>query len=383
MRNVRKRPTSGERLEALLSRLPGKAALTELAKSTLLVPPARLLTLYRHLRDRLHALGLCRTFHPDTVAVGVGGMAAESRGRVLLTSWLLGWAKARGVTAAVAAPPGEGHPPVMPYQVTPGDALEITGIETALLASYVPDVPLVIDASPIRGARTAMRAFAPDLLVLEDALADPRLAVGITLAILSPDDLGPGWNQMFPAGHWRRDISALARADAFCIFAAPHLQATAMAMAQKRLGTFGKPVFGLSFTIWRWHGPEGPVPREALAGEPYIAVLGESDRDMLPEMLRRQMGASPRMVFFVHDRHRFTLQDYESLRADALRLKTKNILTSPRLAIKLAQAEEALDGFAVWTYDPEVVFGPSLFTDVPFLSWWEAAYAAAGKKHTP
>ena len=93
-------------------------------------------------------------------------------------------------------------------------------------------------------------------------------------------------------------------------------------------------------------------------------------------MLRQQLGTAPRLAFFVHERHRFTRQDFEHLYADATRLRVPNILTSPRLALKLRSGGDTLAGLSVWTYDPEVLFGPSLLTAVPFLAWWEAAFAA-------
>jgi tetraacyldisaccharide 4'-kinase len=298
---------------------------------------------------------------------------------VLLTSWLLGWAKARDITSAVTAPVEDGSPPAAPFQVLSGGDPRQSGIETGLLARYVPWGRILIDSDPIRAAQSAIRSFAPDMLVLHDALGDPRLSRDLDLAILTPADLGPGFNRVFPAGNWRRDVSALARASAFCIFAGPMVLDEAMAAAKRRLADFGRPVFGMTFRIWRWRGPDGPTRTETLAGKPYIAVFGESDRDMLPEMLRRMLGAAPRFSFFVHDSHRFTRQDFENLRADAGRLQVTNILTSPRLELKLRRGRDMLDGFTVWTYDPEVVFGPTLFCDVPFLPWWEAAYAAATK----
>jgi tetraacyldisaccharide 4'-kinase len=81
------------------------------------------------------------------------------------------------------------------------------------------------------------------------------------------------------------------------------------------------------------------------------------------------------MAFFVHDRHRFTRQDFEHLRADAVRLRTAVAVTSPRFDLKLRQGAGQLGGLSVWTYDPEVVFGPRLLTDQPFLAWWESRLA--------
>jgi tetraacyldisaccharide 4'-kinase len=384
MRNTRRRKTEGRpRPSVSISTRQPLAEYVKRALRALLVPPSRLFALYQRLRRKAHALGLLRTCRPQAATVGVGGLSADCRGRVLLTSWLLGWAKARGVGAAVAGPLGDGHPPALPFQVTPGGDPAESGIEAALLASYDPAGRFIIDSDPARAATTAVRSFAPDLLLLEDVFADARLAKDIELAILTPDDLGPGWDKVFPAGAWRLDATALARASAFCVFAGPLSLDAAMETARTRLAPYGRPVFGLTFSIWRWRGPDGPASAETLAEEPYIAVLGASDRDILPELLRRNLGASPRLAFFIHDRHRFTRQDFENLRADAERLRVKTILTSPRLALKLRQGGPALDGYAVWTYDPEVVFGPTLFTDVPFLSWWEAAYRAVSReRHT-
>ena len=344
MAGARRRPEGrNHRPSAFFSPRDRIVALLRRLLLALMVPVSRLYALWLRLRVRLHAMGLCRTCRPDAVVVGVGGMSAESRGRELLTSWLHGCAGSQDVGAAVVAPLAEANPPVLPFQVSPGGDPYDSGIEAALLASYVPAARCLVDAAPLRAATAAMQAFSPHMLILQDALGDPRLRRDTELAILTADDLGAGWNRVFPAGSWRRDASALRNASAYCVFAGPA---------------------GLD---------------AALAASPYIAILGESDRELLPDMLRRHIGASPRMIFFVHDRHRFTRQDFEFLRADAERLKARNILTSPRFELKLRQGGTGLYGHAVWTYDPEVVFGPSLNTGQSFLAWWESAFLSAAK----
>ncbi len=375
----RRRPEGRNRPSAFFATRFGPKELARRLLVALMLPVSRLYALSRRLQLRLYALGLCRTCRPRAVVVGVGGMSAESRGRVLLTSWLLGWARAQQVEAAVVAPLGEGRPPFLPHQVAPGGDPDDSGIEAALLASYAPDVRCLVDADPIRAAVAAMREFSPHMLVLQDALGDPRLGRDADLAILTAEDLGAGWDRVFPAGAWRRDASALAGAAAYCVFAGSANLEAALQAADNRLGHRGKPIFSLSFDIWRWRGQGGSVAARELADSPYVAVLGESDRDLLPPMLRDHIGVAPRMIFYVHDRHRFTRQDFESLRADAVRLKARNILTSPRFELKLRQGGDALAGQAVWTYDPEVVFGPSLHTDVPFLTWWESVFLAAAR----
>lgn len=377
MKNVRRR--KGKR--------PGPAAVVtaprlsaaELARKLgcgLLVPPSWLFACYRRLEARCYARGLCHACDPGRPAVAVGGLTADGRGRVLLTSWLLGWAEARGIRTAVTVPRGDASPPALPFVVPPdGDPWE-SGMEAALLARYTQGGHILMDTDPVRGVRDAVGRYDPDLLVLQDAVADPRVRRDMTLAILTPDDLGSGWNRTLPAGGWRTDASALARASAFCIFAGQEHLPAAMATAKRRLGHFGRPVFGLSFAIWRFRGPAGEATAAELGESPYVVVLDEADREVVPDMLRQQLGTAPRLAFFVHERHRFTRQDFEHLYADATRLRVPNILTSPRLALKLRSGGDTLAGLSVWTYDPEVLFGPSLLTAVPFLAWWEAAFAA-------
>ncbi|QAZ69267.1 tetraacyldisaccharide 4'-kinase [Solidesulfovibrio carbinolicus] len=339
----------------------------------LLVVPGQAVAGYRRLEARAFGLGLGKVCRPAAATVAVGGMSPDCRGRVMLTSWLLGWAAARGVSTAVAGPVGDGCPPASPFQVLPGSSLDEAGIEAALLARYSPDGRFLIDADPRIAAAAAVRAFAPSMLVLQDALGEPRLRRDLELAILTPDDLGPGFGRVFPAGSWRRGADALSRAAAFIIHAGPQSLDAAMAAAERRLAGYGKPIFGMTFSLWRWRGPDGPAP--APAGQPYVAILGETDRDSLPDLIRADLGAQPRMAFFVHDRHRFTRQDFEHLRADAVRLRTAVAVTSPRFDLKLRQGGSQLSGLSVWTYDPEVVFGPRLLTDQPFLAWWETRLA--------
>lgn len=342
-----------------------------------LLLPAKLLGLWRRLESWFYGLVPGRVCRPGAVTVTIGGMGRECRGRVLLSAWLLGWAKAGRLTAVVCAPPGDGHPAVRPLQVVPETDPAASGTEAGLLTRYLPEGRILIDTAPGRAARTAERTFAPDLLLVHGMLGDPRLASDIALALLTPDDLGHGFDRLVPAGMWQRNASTLRRASAFCVFAGPQALQAAMTAAEQRLQTYGKPVFGLTFRLWRWRGTDGTAAIEALSGEAYIAVLAESDRELMPELFRELLGVPPRLVFFVHDRHRFTRQDFENLLADATRMRVKTILTTPRLELKMRQGAELLDDLSVWTYDPEVVFGPTLWCDTSFLSWFEDAFVAA------
>lgn len=205
MRNTRRKKTEGRpRPSVSLATRQPIAEHVKRALRALLVPPSRLFALYQRLRRKAHALGLLRTCRPQAATAGVGGLSADCRGRVLLTSWLLGWARARGVGAAVAGPLGDGHPPAVPFQVTPGGDPDESGIEAALLASYDPAGRFIIDSDPARAATAAVRSFAPDLLLLEDAFADARLKKASSWPSLPPTTWGRAGTRSFrPApGAW-------------------------------------------------------------------------------------------------------------------------------------------------------------------------------------
>lgn len=284
MKRARRRREGRKRPSAFFSDLPSLDALARTAGRRLLVPPSRAYGLIRRLDALLYDRGLRRRFHPEVPTVAVGGMTADCRGRVLLTSWLLGWAASRGVATAVICPRREAGSPELPLAVRPGQDPWECGLEAALLGRYTPDGHILVDADPVRAAKAAVSRFRPELLVLQDGLTECRLGRDISLAILEVRDLGPDWDRPLPAGPWRGDVSFLARATAFCVYAGPLGLPAALLAADKRLSAFGRPVFGMTFDIWRFRGPAGPVAASAIAAEPYIAVLGESDREILPEL---------------------------------------------------------------------------------------------------
>jgi tetraacyldisaccharide 4'-kinase len=340
--------------------------------STLLVPPARLYGLGVRLSRRLAA-----THVPDIPCVGVGGMRRGIPGTVLLTSWLLGFAEHHGLRAAVAVSPLRGGRDGQTLRATPDADPDVIDAQAVALSMYAPQAAVLFDPSPARAARSAKGAFRPDILIAHDILAFPALAATPQIVVLGQDDLAAGFGRPIPAGRWREDASALRRADIFAVYMPAQRFTEQHGLIEKRLSRYGKPVVSLCPRAWRLRQTAGRQTAADLGGEPYLLVTSESERRTTPWALSALL-PPPRLSVIFPDGHRFTVQDLRQVLADASRLKCPHVVCPPVTAIRLAPRLAALDekrAVTLWTYDPDVIFGPSLAEGDSFRDWWIEAWS--------
>ncbi|MDQ7831801.1 MAG: tetraacyldisaccharide 4'-kinase [Desulfovibrionaceae bacterium] len=339
--------------------------------STLLVPPALLYGLGMRLARRL-----ATPCDPGIPCVGVGGMQPGLPGTVLVTSWLLGWADHHGLRTAVIAPPWRKGGETQTLRATPGADPGLIDAQAIALSMYAPRAAVLCDPDPRRAVESAIGAFRPDLLVAHDGLSLPHPARGLQIVVLGQDDLTTGFNRPIPAGRWREDASALRRADMFVVYMPPGRFAEQAGLMEKRLSRYGRPVVGVSPRAWRLRQVAGRQTAQDFAGEPYLLLTTESERRTTPEALAALLPA-PRLSVIFPDGHRFTVQELRQVLHDATRLKCPRVVCPPVTAIRLAARLAALDGgdaVALWTYDPDVVFGASLPQGESFRDWWQAAW---------
>ncbi|QLA18495.1 tetraacyldisaccharide 4'-kinase [Desulfolutivibrio sulfoxidireducens] len=337
---------------------------------TLLLPPARLYGLYMRLARRMG-----RPAVPGVPCVGVGGMQPGYPGAVLVTSWLLGWASHHGLTATVTTTPLRGGHPGRTLRATPDADPEAIDAQAIALSMYAPHAAVLSDADPRQAVAAALGAFRPDVLLAHDGFSRISPARDIQIAVLGQDDLGSGFNRPVPAGRWREDASALRRADVFVVHMDPERFEQQAERIGKRLSRFARPVVSVFPRAWRLRRAGGRETARDFGGEPYLLLTTESERRTTPHALSALL-PPPRLSVIFPDGHRFTVQDLRQVMHDATRLKCPRLVCPPVTAIRLAPRLAALTGDAValWTYDPDVVFGPSLTPGDDFRDWWEAAW---------
>jgi tetraacyldisaccharide 4'-kinase len=337
----------------------------------LLAPPAALASLSRRVRASLYAMGLLPSWRPPVPSVCVGGADPAARGKVMLTAWLMGWARARGIVPAAVVSTGEAAPQPGPLSVTLATDVRQCGTEAALLIRYRPGETVLADEDPVRAAKSAVKNVSPGLLVLQGHFSSLACRRDLDIALLTPHDLDRGWNRVFPAGTWRESARALARASAFVLGIWPDELSQRRALAERRLAGFGKPVFTLHPSIWRLRASTGETAAD-LGGEPYLLVAAQSNQDVAARAAQAFLGMPPRLRVTFPDSHRFTRQDQEQIAAETGRIRVQHALATPDAALRLG----ALPGVRLWTYDPDVVLGPCLLSGREFTPWWEESFAA-------
>ncbi len=89
----------------------------------------------------------------------------------------------------------------------------LIGDEALMLHQQIPDAVLVLDGDRIRGAKTALKQFAPDLILMDDGFQHRRLRRNFNLIMIDSQKLF-GNRQLLPGGPLRESLKALKRADA-------------------------------------------------------------------------------------------------------------------------------------------------------------------------
>ncbi|NPA24511.1 MAG: tetraacyldisaccharide 4'-kinase, partial [Deltaproteobacteria bacterium] len=90
---------------------------------------------------------------------------------------------------------------------------ELYGDEALMLHQQLPQIPIVLDGDRIRAARTAIRIFGSDLILMDDGFQHRRLHRDFNLVMIDSQRMF-GNRRLLPAGPLREPMSALERADA-------------------------------------------------------------------------------------------------------------------------------------------------------------------------
>lgn len=265
------------------------------------------LELANAIRRWLFARRWLPSFPASRPVISVGNIVMGGTGKTPLVKALAQELLARGAKPAVLTRGyrRRSHAPLVLWG-PPTQGWAEAGDEPTLLARELPDVPVVVDADRVRGARTATQLGASHL-VLDDGFQHLRLRRQVDLVVVHTSD---------PLGRrtWRREGPwALRWASRVVTVGPPQEQE----QAARQLRPFHPlPPFSavLEPVAWVWEGRERPL--EQLAGQRVVAFAGIGH----PERFFRTLAALGVVLVTCHtfaDHHPFRRKELERLATQA------------------------------------------------------------------
>ncbi len=220
--------------------------------------------------------------------------------------------------------------------------------EAQMLNRNLADIPVIVDADRYRGAKTAIRDYAADTVILDDGFQQWRIKKDLEIVVI--DATNPfGNRRLLPRGILREPLSSLRRADIFVL--------TKADLAADSSGTrdFLRRVNNSALIAEAKHSPRGlyllgdkahMFHYQALKDKRAGLVSGIGDPGSFEEVVKR-MGISIGLTFRFDDHHYYSRRDLADIFA---RCREKNIgivITTEKDAARLSQEAVSAEGIQV------------------------------------
>jgi tetraacyldisaccharide 4'-kinase len=321
--------------------------------------------------------GHLNTWRPNCPVVSVGNIGWGGSGKTPLCGHILRWAGRHEEHAVVLSRGYGAKPHRLPLLVSRRENPQSCGDEPLLLARSHPLARVVVDPKRTRSGPWAYERFDPDFVLLDDGFQHLPVERDIDLVLLTPHDLGEGWNRVCPAGTWREGEAALSRASAFCIKTPLDGEEGVAPAIRSRLERFGRPAYTFFLKPKGLMRVDGTVRAANLGGEDYILATGIADPSQAAKTAEALLGRAPTAVLPFADHHGFSPQDL-------LRILTAaagaHVVVTAKDAVKLSKLPGA-EGF--WVLRTELEFGASHFAGAPFDAWFAARFAELAAHYHP
>jgi len=342
-----------------------------------LIPLGALYAQAMRLRRWAFETGRLPQWRPNCPVVSVGNIGWGGSGKTPLCGHILQWAGKREEHAIVLTRGYGAKPGRLPLLVTRSADPAACGDEPLLLARSHPLARVIVDPRRKRSGPWAYERFDPDFVLLDDGFQHLPVARDIDLVLLTPDDLTEGWNKVIPAGTWREDARALARASAFLVKTPQELTDGVLRAMTLRLEPYGRPAFTFTLKPKGLMRVDGTRRAADFGGEDYVLATGIADPAQAASTAEQLLGRAPRAVLAFADHHAFAPADLLRIHAAAA---GANVLVTAKDAVKFAKLPGA-EGF--WVLRTELAFGPAAFTGATFDQWFSARFNELAAHYHP
>ncbi|MFC1811253.1 tetraacyldisaccharide 4'-kinase [Thermodesulfobacteriota bacterium] len=195
-------------------------------------------------RESLYQKKIFRSKRLPCKVISVGNLTVGGTGKTPMTIHLARLIQNLGYKTAVISRGYKGKAERTGGIVSDGQSILMgpgkAGDEPFMIASKLKNVPVIVGKNRYEAGMLGVKAFEPDVLVLDDAFQHRKLERDLDIVLLD-NSLPFGNGHLFPLGTLREPLSALARGDMF-ILTRSDLEKSPSLSKFEQFGR-GKPIF--------------------------------------------------------------------------------------------------------------------------------------------
>jgi len=304
----------------------------------LLWPFSVLYGLVMELRNILYDRDILQRVTVDVPVISVGNITVGGTGKTPTVAFLAQWLADHKVCVLSR---GYGRKSKGTVIVSDGSDIKVSvqeaGDEPYLLARRLKGVPVIVDEDRARGARTAVRIFNPDAIILDDGFQHRRLRRNLDVVTLNGTN--PFGNQfVLPAGPLREFKKNLNRAHLLWI---NHSDRQAFQKSE-----LPKPVVHAYYTPVKIIDARGQEFAPDLTDKEIVAFTGLASPENFKQTLLN-LGASIKYFKKFDDHHTYIEKDIVNLERIFIDSKADALMTTEKDWVKLFPL---LDKDPKWQY---------------------------------
>ncbi len=292
--------------------------------------------------------GLCKTLKLPCTVISVGNLSTGGTGKTPLVLYLARQLSAGGLKVVVISRGYRSRLEAQGGIVSDGRKILVSvadsGDEPHLLAAALSGVPVVVGGDRYRAGQLAVRVFAPDVIVLDDAFQHLKLYRDINLVLVDGRrPLGNGYT--LPAGELRESRQALQRGDGLvftrcdaAVAGSPRARAARAGLTRQ----FQGPVFqSRHIPVVRHLVPaaDAAITAQALSGRRVFAFSGLAKNDEFLYTLS-DLGCEIVGSLGFGDHHDYGDHDLAAICRQAKALAADDIVTTEKDYVKIKAHSE-------------------------------------------
>ncbi|MDI6606083.1 MAG: tetraacyldisaccharide 4'-kinase [Candidatus Omnitrophota bacterium] len=258
--------------------------------------------------------------------ISIGNITLGGTGKTSLVEYLARYLKEQGRQVAILS---RGYKREKISRQSMGD-------EPFMLQQKLKNIPVIIDADRIKGAKSALKDYGADTVILDDGFQQWRLVKD--LEIVTIDALNPFGNRhLLPRGTLREPLSSLKRADIFI------LTKTNLSRGGDGLKSFLNRLNPRALICESLHRPAGfydfnnpaeLLEIDRLKGESVTLFCGIGDPDSF-ERLIKNLGIKAVLSFKFPDHHNYSEEDFKKITEESRRRNINILVTTEKDAARL------------------------------------------------